>query len=138
MRSQSFRPLNTLILCAPLLLAGCASVERDKQAIALKSATNGYETAIRWGYYETAFGYLHPDLRKDKDLPDGLGNLRVTGYDVVQPPHIQDDETAAQIVNIEYVYEDRQVVRRLTDRQIWRWDDERDSWWLMSGLPGFQ
>jgi len=138
MRSQSFPPLKTLILCVPLLLAGCASVERDKQAIALKSAANGYETAIRWGYYETAFGYLHPDLRKDKGLPEGLGNLRVTGYDVVQPPHIQDEETAAQIVNIEYVFEDRQVVKRLTDRQIWKWDDEQDSWWLMSGLPAFQ
>jgi len=138
MRSQSFRPLTALLLGTSLLLAACASIERDKRAVALQAATNGYQSAIRWGYYETAFGYLHPDLRKDKAPPESLKDVRLTGYDVIQPPSIQTDETAIQVVDIEFLFEDRQVVKRLTDRQVWKWDEALDSWWLMSGLPRFQ
>jgi hypothetical protein len=51
---------------------------------------------------------------------------------------MQDDDTASQIVVIDYLFEDAQVVRRLTDRQVWRWDDQLKSWWLDSGLPRFE
>lgn len=142
MSPQSLRPLMMprliSLLGAALLLAGCATVEKDKRAVALQAATNGYQSAIRWGYYETAFGYLHPDLRKDKPVPESLKDLRLTGYDVVQPPTMQDEDTAIQVVNIDYLYEDRQVVKRVSDRQVWKWDDELDSWWLKSGMPAFQ
>lgn len=138
MSPQSLRPLMIPLLGALLLLPGCATVEKDKRALALQAATNGYQSAIRWGYYETAFGYLHPDLRKGKPLPEGLTDIRLTGYEVVQPPTMQDENTATQVVNIEYLYEDRQVVKRVSDRQVWTWDDELDSWWLKSGLPAFQ
>jgi uncharacterized protein YceK len=138
MRSQTIPPWSTLLLTTTLLMAGCASVERDKKTIALQAAANGYQSAVRWGYYQTAFGYLHPDLRRGKPLPEGLKDLRVTSYDVVQLPHIQDDGTATQVVNIEYVYEDRQVVKQIADRQVWKWDEGLESWWLKSGLPDFQ
>lgn len=129
--------LSTLMM-AVILVSGCATVEKDKRAVALQAATNGYQSAIRWGYYETAFGYLHPDLRKDKPLPDSLKDLRLTGYDVVQPPTLQSENKASQIVNIEYLYEDRQVVKKLSDRQVWEWDPKLESWWLQSGLPAFK
>lgn len=138
MSHQSLRPLTMSLLLGVLLISGCATVEKDKRALALQAATNGYQSAIRWGYYETAFGYLHPDLRKGQPVPEGLKNLRLTGYDVVQPPTMQDEDTATQVVNIEYLHEDRQVVKRIADRQIWTWDDALDSWWLKSGLPAFQ
>lgn len=135
-------PLLPMVLLAlissTLLFCGCASVEKDKRAIALDAATSGYRSALRWGYYETAFGYLHPDLRKDKPMPESLTDLRLTGYDVVQPPLVQEDDTATQIVNIDYLYEDRQVVKQLTDRQTWKWDPTLKSWWLKSGLPDFK
>lgn len=118
--------------------AGCGSIHKDKQAIGLDAATLGYQSALRWGYHETAVGYLHPDLRKDKSVPPVMKDLKVTSYDVVQPPMIQSTDTATQIVNIEYLHEDRQVVKRLTDRQTWSWDESLGSWWLKSGLPKFE
>lgn len=138
MSHQSLHPLTMPLLLGALLISGCATVEKDKRALALQAATNGYQSAIRWGYYETAFGYLHPDLRKGQSVPEGLKDLRLTGYDVVQPPTMQDENTATQVVNIEYLYEDRQVVKQIADRQTWTWDDTLNSWWLKSGLPAFQ
>lgn len=127
-------------LCAALMVlltAGCGAVKKDKLAVGLQSATNGYQSALRWGYYETAYGFVHPDVREDKPLPTELEGLRVTGYDVAQPPIIQNQDTATQVVVIDYLYEDRQVVKRLTDRQLWRWDDALKAWKLHSGLPDF-
>lgn len=127
-----------LAVVAAGLLAACGTIEKDRQALGLQAATSGYQSAIRWGYYETALGYVHPDLRKDGKVPPELKNVRLTGYDVVQPPLIQQEGTATQIVDIEYLHEDRQVVKRLTDRQTWRWDERLGSWWLHSGLPRFE
>jgi hypothetical protein len=127
-----------LPILGALLATGCGTIDKDRQAVGLQAATSGYQSAIRWGYYETALGYVHPDLRRGKTLPTELKGIRLTGYDVVQPPLIQEKDTATQIVDIEYLHEDRQVVKRLTDRQTWRWDDKLDSWWLQSGLPKFK
>jgi hypothetical protein len=95
-----------------------------------------YGTAIRWGYYETAYGYVDPDKRKQ--TPPDLANVRVTGYDVVQPPVLKDKNTATQIVHIEYLFKDVQKVHSLTDRQRWDYDPKTKNWWLESGLPSFK
>lgn len=141
--SEPTRPLSmplASILCAilaALLLSGCGAVEKDKRAIGLQAATNGYQSALRWGYYETAYGFVHPDLRKGKPLDAVFDRLRLTGYDIAQPLTMPDKDSATQTVVIEYLYEDRQVVRQLSDRQLWRWDEKLGSWWLHSGLPKF-
>jgi hypothetical protein len=131
--------LATLVL-GGVLLAGCATAEKGKRELGLEAATAAYQSALRWGYYETAFGYLHPDQRKGKEVPPQLKDLRVTGYDVVQPPlGVGAGQTeATQVVTIDYLHEDRQVVKTLTDRQVWRYDPKLESWWLSSGLPKFQ
>ncbi len=125
----------TIPFLVAFLPVGCGTIEKDRKALGIQAATAGYQSAMRWGYYETAFGYLHPDQRKGKTVPTELKGVRLTGYDVVQPPLIQEKDTATQIVDIEYLHEDRQVVKRMTDRQTWQWDDKLKSWWLQSGLP---
>ncbi|MTW22334.1 hypothetical protein [Allochromatium palmeri] len=121
------------------LLAGCNPVKQDRLSDRLQNATNGYQTALRWGYFENAYGYLHPDQRDKTPMPDTLTGLRLTGYDVIQSPVMDTEaETATQIVAIDYLYEDRQVVKQLKDRQRWRYDAEKNTWWLESGLPAFE
>ncbi len=137
MNSQRLGRLRRTALVG-LLLAGCGTIEKDKRALALQAATSAYQSAIRWGYYETAYGYVDPDLRKGKDLPAMFKDLRLTGYDVVQPPLVTGEGEATQIVTIDYLHEDRQVVKTLTDRQAWRYDPKAKTWWLTSGLPKFE
>jgi hypothetical protein len=124
------------LLAAVLLLAGCGTIEKDKRVSALEAALYRYGEAIRWGYYDSAFALVHPDRRTA--LPPGLENIRVTGYEVVQPPAQTGGDTAAQMVRIDYVREDVQRVRTLTDRQQWRYEPATKSWWLYSGVPAFE
>lgn len=124
-----------LALIATLSASGCARVEKESKSLGLESATNGYRQSIRWAYYEAAVGFLHPEVRGNVDF-DALANVRVTSYEVVVPPVI-DNDTAIQVVQLQYVLNDRQTVKQLADRQEWRYDAERESWWLHSGLPAF-
>ncbi|WP_043756275.1 hypothetical protein [Imhoffiella purpurea] len=136
------RPLWIGIGLAIAILAttgGCGAIKKDKMAVTLQAATHGYQSALRWGYYESAYAFVDPKQREDKPMPPDLTGLHLTGYDVVQPPSIKKDEdTATQIVRIEYLYESKQVVKSLTDRQLWQWDADKKTWWLISGLPKFK
>jgi hypothetical protein len=120
-----------------LVLTGCASLEKDRRAVGLEAATNAYQSALRWGDFESAMGLLSPELRRDEELPQDFKDLRITRYEVVQPPLIRADDTATQTVSIEYLFEYNQILRRVTDRQVWRWDEQEKAWWLQSGLPAF-
>ncbi|MBK1722403.1 hypothetical protein CKO23_09110 [Thiocystis violacea] len=128
-----------MALVALAAIAGCSPVKKDKMAVTLQNATNAYQSALRWGYFENAFGFVDPAKRQDKDMPEALEDIRLTGYDVVQAPVMKEDSnTALQIVKIEYLHQDRQVVKTLTDRQLWRYDEAEKKWWLESGLPKFE
>lgn len=128
--------LGVLVAC---LLAGCNPIKQDRLTDTLQKATSGYQNALRWGYFENAYSYIHPERRGKALSPETLEGLRLTGYDVIQPPVMNAEaETATQIVAIDYLYEDRQVVKRLKDRQLWRYDAEKKTWWLDSGLPAFE
>lgn len=129
-----------LLACAlaVALSGGCGAVKKDKRAVTLQNATNGYQAALRWGYYDTAYGFVTPEIRdKAPTLPIKDG-LRLTGYDVIQAPVMTDEDNAVQTVAIEYLYQDQQVVKQLMDRQLWRWDEKKQNWWLMTGLPKFE
>lgn len=129
----------SIVALAAAMLVGCNPVKQDRMTDTLQNATNGYQNALRWGYFENAYGYIHPDRRGEALSPEALEGLRLTGYDVIQPPVMNSEaETAAQIVAIDYLYEDRQVVKQLKDRQLWRYDAEKKTWWLESGLPAFK
>jgi hypothetical protein len=137
--ARPVRAASALALLSILLLAaGCATFREEREQDALEAATTAYGAALRWGYYETAVGYLHPEKRKVAEVPKALTKIRVTRYDVVQPLIPMGDNERVQVVHIEYIHDDVQHVRSLTDRQTWRYQPDNKTWWLYSGLPAFK
>ena len=129
-----------LLLVLTLLSSGCAHVRKEKKTQGLTAATYAYGNALRWGYYDTAWNYLDPVTRSHLS-PDQLQlkAIRLTGYDVVQPPLLiaEDQDQAEQWVQIDYVRQDTQVVHSLTDHQVWRYDEASAGWRLTSDPPRF-
>jgi hypothetical protein len=125
-----------LILLLISGLSGCGQIKEDGKRVSLENTLSSYRQSIRWGYFPAAAGFISPDQRLDLDL-EALQNVRVTGYEVIQPGVIGADETAVQLVQIAYVLEDEQRLKQISDRQRWRYDPESSAWWLESGLPAF-
>lgn len=139
-RRPSMKPRNRpfallLTLTAALALGGCGTIEKDRKVKAMDAALTTYGEAIRWGYFETAYGYVDPAKRSA--MPKYLENVRVTGYEVLQPPLMKGEKDLEQVVRIEYVHKDTQRLRSLSDRQIWSYDKKATAWWLQSEVPRF-
>ena len=121
-----------------LVIAGCGQVQREKKTRGLEAATTAYGNALRWGYPETAWNYLAPAVRGGLSPEQlALKHIRVTGYEVVQPALLVDEEQeqAEQEVRIDYVRHDTQVVRSLNDHQRWRYEESSGGWRLVSDPP---
>jgi hypothetical protein len=127
-----FLPFALLMTTA---LGGCGTIEKDRKAQAMEEAMTTYGEAIRWGYFDTAYGYVPPD--KHKGVPKYLENVRVTSYEVLRPPLVKSENTAQQIVRIDYVHKDTQRLRSLSDHQLWSYDKQAKAWWLQSRVPQF-
>lgn len=131
-----------LLLAAILaggLLSGCQTISERKQATVLEDTLRIYSGTIRWGSLEKAYAFRDPAGKDGPDeIPDDLGNIRVTSYEVIQGPTMTDEETAFQTVMIEYLHRDLQVIRRIQDKQLWRYNKEKESWMLASKVPQFK
>lgn len=119
-----------------LLLSGCGSLTDGRKAERLDASLSHYEAALRWGYYDSAFSLQDPTQLATP--PPDMSNVRLTSYEVAQPPILERDDIAQQVVRIEYVRQDEQRVQVILDRQRWRYDPDREAWWLASPLPSFR
>jgi len=109
--------LSAFFSAALFTLGGCGGIiEKDGMAKALEAALATYGEAMRWGYFETAYGYVPPDRRRE--IPRHIDNLRIIGYEVLEGPRMYDGKRAEQLVRIRYVHEDVQRLRSLSDRQL--------------------
>jgi hypothetical protein len=133
---------HTLLLLTPLLLLpGCKSIDmlyqKDSEK-SLQATLHAYQATMRWGYPGQAYNFLHQDLAASAQVPGGLENIQVTGYKVIKRPDLVAEDQASQVVIIGYVFNDRQVEKSLTDRQLWQYDKEKDAWARINPIPEFK
>ncbi len=126
-----------LIFALALSLAACVApgTRQDELLITIRS----YEGAIRWGRIEGAYEFLKPDPDNPIEIPQGLDQIKVTGYERLTPVVPTDEEKHRFRVTsaIRYVHVDRQVERNITDQQVWEWDAEAKRWWRANPIPAF-
>lgn len=136
------KPVFILLVTALLvtgLLSGCQTIGEREQSKILEDTLRAYSGIIRWGSLEKAYSFRDPTNEEEPDdIPEGLDNIRVTSYEVVQGPTMTSETTAVQVVMIEYLHKDRQVIRRIQDKQLWRYNEEQERWSLSTRVPQFK
>jgi hypothetical protein len=98
---------------------------------------NSYASAIRWGEFEKALQYQNPAKRSRLDLA-WLKNIHVASYDVVYKKENLGGNIFEQTVEIRYYNEQIGVEKSLTDRQVWRYDEDKQKLMLETDLPTFR
>ncbi len=129
---------NLTLLLVVLLLAGCQTLETKKRDVSLDRVLHAYETAMRWSYIRQAYSLMRPERIKEAGIPQGLENIKVTRYEILEPA-VNDikSNTARQVALISYVEKDRQQEKTLTDHQLWEYDKSAERWYLVSEIPAF-
>jgi len=125
------------LLLASLLLSGCTRLEHKKQNELLTQTLRSYESTLRWGDLRKAYSFLKPEQAAKTEVPSGLENIQVTGYEIISPPVSLSDDNAMQVAHIKYVRKDQQMEKTITDQQLWEYDQEEKRWYLASKVPSF-
>ncbi|MGH8145101.1 MAG: hypothetical protein ACREPY_02100 [Rhodanobacteraceae bacterium] len=121
---------------ALLVLAGCATLHQRNQ---LRDQTlDGYAAALRWGDFQSAWGYVDPVVRAAHPLTPQqkalYATVRVAEYEASGPTDAGDD-TIEQTAQISLIVKTSQRVYNIVDHQTWHWDAKAKHWWLETGLP---
>lgn len=135
-RTESIR-LWRWSLVVLLGLAGCgATMERGGRVEQFDKVIRAYETAIRWSDFDRAAGVagLSPEQR---EAARKLSPVKVIAYETVSAEVSPDTLQVRQSVQIEYTVEGSMKLRRILDRQGWRFDEAQGRWVLVTGLPDF-
>lgn len=125
----------TLLLLTTL--SGCGMIDEKQSAINLESTLNTYGKVVRWGKIHQLYDFLSPELAAEAVIPEGLDNIRVTGYEVIRDPVKVDESHATQSVSISYILRDRQVEHSIMDEQKWILEPEKKLWYRANPIPEF-
>ena len=123
-----------LFVCA--VSCGCATSMQGKT---LDDTLKQYEIVIRWSQWDGAVdfldsGYLERNPISRLDM-DRLRLFRVTQYAIRSAIPFDEGMGLIQVVEIKLFNKNRAVERSLIDQQEWRYNAERERWFLNSGLP---
>ena len=118
-----------------VLLASCSQGRRER---GLDDDMRAYGSLIRWGDIEAAMQYIDPKVLEARPITgidlERYKQVRIAGYRE-SGRVVNEDGTATQLVEIEFINIHTQSTNSVIDRQRWRFDDQAKRWWLVSGLP---
>lgn len=127
------------LLLTAFLLQACAAIDDSKKSISLDQTLYFYESAMRWGDFESA----NSQRRYEGDAtaatdPAKLQRIKVTGYDILSTVPSDDESEVYVTVKISYYDEDNLKVMSLTDNQVWQYDAKQNIWYVSTPLPVFK
>ena len=129
--------LRTMILLGlTALLTACPKSKEDQD---LSDTLVKYDTIIRWAQWDAAIDFLAPEYQEENPVSrlelDRLRLFRTTQYTVRSAVPVDDGKGLIQVVEIRMFNKNRARELSVIDEQYWKFDEERERWFLHSGLP---
>ncbi len=139
------------LLAAIFLGSGCTkikgSIADDKRSMRYDETIKAYMSAVRWGYYDIAEGFIRyrdeesnprkPTVAETPDF-DFLDSVRVSQYLLrSQRPTGTPDEMEVT-VSWSFYHTAYGTVNTIVDRQLWWYEKDENSWYLEGTLPDFK
>ena len=124
------------IIFLAILAVSCASVGDMKRMEKFEQATDTYELAIRWSDFDMASTFLQN--QEDPEIATQIENLKqykVTSYTVKRYLPSADKSQILIIADVQFFKTNGLIVKNISHRQIWKYDKDKENWFLTSGLP---
>ena len=130
--------LSLFVTSLATLLAGCATLQAQDRLVRLDTTAKAYASALRWGHYDTARGFLQPrDTARDPANSQQLDDIRVTAYEILNQVVREDSEEAIIQVQFSFYRASSVSVHTIVDEQLWWYDADGSTWRLDGQLPDF-
>jgi len=121
-------------LALVLLLGACASEQRLED---LEDTLNLYKTKLRWSSFDEVVRFRKEARTLALEDYQRLGNIRITSYQEKQRILTDDMLEVEQVVIIGFYDKESGKEHQVLDKQIWKYDEDNQSWFLESDLPKF-
>ena len=125
-----------VILGLATMLTACPKTKEESD---LSDTLLKYDTVVRWAQWDAAVDFVSPDYLEEHPVTrldlDRLRLFRVTQYTVRSAVNVDDGKGLIQEVEIRMFNKNQARERTILDEQYWKYDEERERWFLHSGLP---
>ena len=128
--------IQSYIILISLLVIGCASVSEMRRIDQFEQIAHNYELAIRWSDFEKARAFLED--QENPALPAQIEHLKqyqITSYEVRQLLPSKDKTQVIVFANVQYFNKSGLILKNYSHRQLWKYNPEKENWFLASGLP---
>lgn len=119
-------------------LAGCRSGSTKEVPKELAAQVRLFEDVVRWRPLNKMYAFQKIESEQPAEIQQGLDNVRVTGYEIIEPLNAIEPMRWRQAAQIDYVLTDRQVVREVIDYQVWESENEGKTWYRTTPVPVFR
>ncbi len=119
-----------------ILLVSCGKTTKKKRS--LDDTLFKYAAVIRWANFDAAVRFISPKAPKTKPSAFEMNHLKqfkVSKYSEAPIAPGNENNTITQDVEIQLYNVHTNKTKTIYDHQIWEYDDEDNSWYLISGLP---
>ena len=128
-----------VISLVSLLCVACSSVSHMIRLEAYDATASQYAKAVRWSDFDSASSFLQgTDIDQRFELIKELKRIKVTGYTVKMFEVSAEKDKVSQLVEIKYYTLTNPTLKSTLDHQHWEYDDSKERWYLVSGLPQFK
>jgi len=125
-----------MLLVLTVLLTACPQSKEDQD---LSDTLVKYDTIVRWAQWDAAVDFLAPEYQEEHPVTrlelDRLRLFKTTQYTVRSAVPVDEGNGLIQVVEIRMFNKNRARELSVIDEQYWKYDEERERWFLHSGLP---
>lgn len=125
-----------VILGLATMLTACPKTKEESD---LSDTLLKYDTVVRWAQWDAAVDFVSPEYLEEHPVTrldlDRLRLFRVTQYTVRSAVNVDEGKGLVQEVEIRMFNKNQARERTVLDEQYWKYDEERERWFLHSGLP---
>ncbi len=128
--------LQLLMVLLIVLLTACAAGNAERTRA---ETMDSWESLVRWSEYDALVDFVHPDYLADHPVTslevDRLHQFRVTEYRVRRVMADPEGLELARTVMIRLYHIHSAQERVIDHHEVWRYDEDLESWLMHSGLP---
>lgn len=133
---------NMTVLLACLMLTACAAATQANLSEEFDTSVKAFNRMLRWHDIENAgMTYIDPALRvRYLQQAESLKKrgLSVADFRIVTSQYLPENKSGAVLAEFDYFMMPSNILKTISYRQEWAYQENIKSWILKTGLPVFE